>query len=170
MEELKKKLAIAEIIRIILTIFVLYLPIPLFYKIILVMLFDGFNYTIPKKLLKIDWIHPSNINYHIYDKIGDTICYIILLFYIINNKIFPKSYTNILIYLLIFRIIGTVLFILRKNRNYLFYFPNFFIEITLAFSFILKHYSLNNSLINLIIPLVVILKIIQEYVMHYNKN
>ena len=35
MEELKKKLAIAEIIRIILTIFVLYLPIPLFYKIIL---------------------------------------------------------------------------------------------------------------------------------------
>tara|TARA_X000000950_G_scaffold285852_1_gene392925 strand:- start:198 stop:707 length:510 start_codon:yes stop_codon:yes gene_type:complete len=169
MEELKKNLAMAEIIRIILTIFVLYyLPIPLFYKIILVMLFEGFDYTIPKKLLKIDWIDSSNINYHIYDKIGDKICYSILLLYIIQNKIFPKSYSNILIYLLIFRIIGTVLFILKKNRDYLFYFPNFFLEITLAFSG-LKHFVLNNSIRNLIIPIIITLKIIQEYFMHYNK-
>ena len=169
MEELKKNLAMAEIIRIILTIFVLYyLPIPLFYKIILVMLFEGFDYTIPKKLLKIDWIDSSNINYHIYDKIGDKICYSILLLYIIQNKILPKSYSNILIYLLIFRIIGTVLFILKKNRDYLFYFPNFFLEITLAFSG-LKHFVLNNSITNLIIPIIITLKIIQEYFMHYNK-
>ena len=169
MEELKKNLAIAEIIRIILTIFVLYyLPIPLFYKIILIILLEEFDYTIPKKLLKIDWFDSSNINYHIYDKIGDKICYSILLLYIIQNKIFSKSYNNILICLLIFRIIGTILFILKKNRHYLFYFPNFFLEITLAFSG-LKHFALNNSVRNLMIPIIVPLKIIHEYFMHYNK-
>ena len=154
------------LLRIIVSVVILFtFPIPLFYKIILIMMSDSLDHGIPRMIYS-NWISGKTLTYQINDKITDTITYIILLCYILTTSNITISQKKILITLLIFRIIGTVLFILKKDRKYLFYFPNFFLEISLAMVGI-NHFSLKNQASNIVILLVIIYKIIQEYILHY---
>lgn len=169
---LKTKFYISCLLRILITIFVLFFTnINLFMKIILIIFSDTLDSDIPKFLFN-KWICTksskcNNLYYQRLDKIIDSICYIILLYYIISINIFSNDINKFLIFLLIFRLIGVILFLFNNNRKFLFYFPNFFLEISLAYSLI-NYYDLYN-IENIIIIIVIIYKVIQEYFMHFLK-
>ena len=128
-----QKLYYSQLLRIVLTLVILYLPIPLFIKIILITLSDLIDCAQIYHSF-FDWVDCKSDIYQRSDKITDSICYILLLLYILKTNELSTRYKYILTGLLIFRLIGTFLFISTNNRKYLFYFPNFFIEIAL-FSF-----------------------------------
>ena len=169
----RKILLTAEFIRIISTIVILYfINIPIYIKIILIMLFDKldcshltFPYTGPllttnTNICKTDFYQKS-------DKITDSICYIILFFYITTNNILPNSVNYILFVLLVFRLIGTYIFLTKNKRKYLVYFPNFYLDITLALSIIIT-YPILNQYKTYIIVFVIVCKILTELYLHGN--
>ena len=177
----KEKLYLSQFIRIITTILILYfLNIPIFMKILLIMLIDFIDCDIPRFLFgPKNW---TNCNANIYqksdkitdniyqksDKITDTICYTLLLFYILNNGGMSTNYNYFIIILFIYRLIGTSLFLIKNNRKYLFYFPNFFLEICLGLMVINYFSNLKNFKV-IIILIIIIYKIILEYYLHFHK-
>ena len=64
---------------------------------------------------------------------------------------------------------GTYLFIKNKDRKYLFYFPNFYLEIVIGL-FAIKHFSFLKNYKSLIIIIILLFKIVCEYFHHYNSN
>lgn len=100
------------------------------------------------------------------DKMTDAVCYIILMIYIIHHKLLLNSDIALLLGLLIFRLIGIVLFLQNNNRKYLFYFPNFFLDISLGL-FIIQYFSLFKYKIIILLGICVY-KVIHEYIQHYN--
>ena len=164
------KLFLSICIRIILTIIILYtLNIPIFCKILLIILIDVIDCNIPCFLFGPEnWIDCNANIYQMSDKITDTICYILLLFYILKNGNMTTNYNNLIILLFIYRLIGTFLFLIKKNRKYLFYFPNFFLEICLGLM-IIKYYPILEKFRKIIIIIIIIYKIITEYYLHIYK-
>jgi hypothetical protein len=79
------------------------------------------------------------------------------------------NYNNLIILLFIYRLIGLYLFLINNNRVYLFYFPNFFLEICLGLM-IINYYPILDNFKIIIILFIIILKIIQEYYLHIYKN
>jgi hypothetical protein len=164
-----QKLYIAQIFRVILTLFILYgLNISFFYKIILIMLSDLLDRDIPNIFFS-NWISGTSNTYQRIDKITDSICYLILLIFLINCNFISIGWKIILITLFLFRTLGVSLFLKNNDRKYLFYFPNFFLEITLAISAI-NEFSGLHKYTNLILACVVIYKIFTEYIHHYMRN
>lgn len=164
-----QKLYIAQIFRVILTLFILYgLNISFFYKIILIMLSDLLDRDIPNIFFS-NWISGTSNTYQRIDKITDSICYLILLIFLINCNFISIGWKIILITLFLFRTFGVSLFLKNNDRKYLFYFPNFFLEITLAISAI-NEFSGLHKYTNLIVACVVIYKIFTEYIHHYMRN
>ena len=102
------------------------------------------------------------------DKITDTICYALLLLYILKNANLSTNYNNLIILLFIYRLIGLYLFLINSNRVYLFYFPNFFLEICLGLM-IIDYYPILDNFKIIIILFIIVLKIIQEYFLHVYK-
>ena len=74
-----------------------------------------------------------------------------------------------IILLLIYRLIGVYLFITKHNKKYLFYFPNFFLEISLSLMFI-NQFSILEKFKIIIIIIIIIFKLIQEYYLHIYKS
>ena len=167
----KQTLFISQIIRIISTIIILYtLNIPIFIKILLIIFTDLFDCGIPRLLFKFDkWIDCSKYIYQKTDKITDSICYILLLFYILKNANMNIYHNYFIILLLIYRLIGVYLFITKHNKKYLFYFPNFFLEISLSLMFI-NQFSILEKFKIIIIIITIIFKLIQEYYLHIYKS
>ena len=165
-------LIISSIIRISATYLVLYfLHIPSYLKVILFWFIDLIDCDIPRLLnLYKNKKFCDTTEYQITDKITDSLCYIMLLNYIFQNNLLNKKEINVIFWLLLYRLIGVLIFLKKKNRQILFYFPNFFLEITLALLFI-KESNIKNltNYKTIIIGIVLILKIIQEYILHYNK-
>lgn len=163
------KLFMSQLTRIIFTIIILYkLPIPLFAKIILLMT-DSIDCGIPHKLFGkwIDCGFNSDI-YQLSDKITDSICYIMLLFYILGNENFVSDYNNLIVCLLVFRLIGIYFFLTRNDRKYLFYFPNYFLEMCLGLSLI-KHFPVLQKFKQTMFIIIIIYKIMLEYNLHVNR-
>ena len=169
------RLFVSQSMRILLTTGLLFLVrIPLVYKIIGIILLDTLDCDIPN-ILFTNWINcksnksnkiDKTIYYQKKDKFIDTICHTLLLLYILNNKVFGNRFTIIIVLLYLYRLIGTYIFLKKENRKYLFYFPNFFLEITLGFSMInyipfLKKYTF------IILLSIIIFKILLEYNLHY---
>lgn len=161
-----QKLYIAQFFRVAVTVFILYgLDISLFYKIIFIMLSDLLDRDIPNIFFS-NWISGTSNTYQYVDKITDSICYLILLIFLINCNFISRGWKIILTTLFLFRTFGVSLFLKNNDRKYLFYFPNFFLEITLALSAI-NEFSALQQYTNLIIACVVIYKIVTEYIHHY---
>jgi hypothetical protein len=161
-----QKLYIAQFFRVAVTVFILYgLDISLFYKIIFIMLSDLLDRDIPN-IFFYNWISGTSNTYQYVDKITDSICYLILLIFLINCNFISRGWKIILTTLFLFRTFGVSLFLKNNDRKYLFYFPNFFLEITLALSAI-NEFSGLQQYTNLIIACVVIYKIVTEYIHHY---
>jgi hypothetical protein len=166
----KRMFYFSECIRIIATIIILYtLNIPIFMKILLIMITDFIDCDVPRFFLgSKNWIDCNSNIYQISDKITDTICYTLLLFYILKNGGMNNNYNYLIVLLFIYRLIGIYLFFIKKNRKYLFYFPNFFLEICLGLMVINYFPNLKNFNV-IIISIVIIYKIILEYYLHFHE-
>ena len=166
----KSLLFISAFIRIIATIIILYsLNIPIFVKILLIMATDFIDCDIPRYIFGYkNWVNCSKNLYQKTDKITDTICYALLLIYILKNGNLSTNYTNLIILLFIYRLIGLYLFLISSNRLYLFYFPNFFLEICLGLMIINYYPILKNYEITIIL-FIILYKIVQEYILHVHK-
>ena len=114
-----------------------------------------------------NWVNCSKNLYQKTDKITDTICYALLLIYILKNGNLSTNYTNLIILLFIYRLIGLYLFLISSNRLYLFYFPNF-LEICLGLMIINYYPILKNYEITIIL-FIILYKIVQEYFLHVHK-
>ena len=162
------KLFMSECVRIIFTIVILYkLEIPLFAKIILLMLTDLFDCDIPQILFN-KWTNCESKIYQLSDKITDSICYIMLLFYILGNENFVSDYNNLITCLLVFRLIGIYFFLTKNDRKYLFYFPNYFLEMCLGLSLI-KHFPVLQKFKQTMFIIIIIYKIMVEYNLHFHR-
>jgi hypothetical protein len=132
------------------------------------MLTDSIDCDIPRFLFN-SWIkcqYPNNDTYQKLDKITDIICYTILLFYLINNGGLFSNYNYLIILLFIYRVIGTIFFLISNNRKYLFYFPNFFLEICLLLM-IIKYFPILKKYTPSLFFCIIVYKILLEYFMHY---
>ena len=162
----KWKLLIAECIRVTATIIILYrVNIPIYLKIILIMLSDKLDCEVLRLFMEPECDEKPNEVYQKWDKITDIICYTILLFYILNNGGLSSNYNYLIIVLFIFRLIGTYLFLIKNDRKYLFYFPNFFLEICVGLM-VIQYYPKLKKCENFIMIYIIIYKIIEEYYRH----
>jgi len=158
----------SEITRIIATIVILYtLKIPIFYKILLIMLLDkldcshmSYPYTGP--MFSKDTSICKTLKYQKYDKIADTICYALILIYILEYDCTNK---HLLIALFMYRLLGTCLFLNTDDKKYLIYFPNFFLETSLALM-ALKNFPGIKPFKQQIFIIVFAFKILQENYLH----
>tara|TARA_B100000900_G_C20324350_1_gene611569 strand:- start:25 stop:555 length:531 start_codon:yes stop_codon:yes gene_type:complete len=164
-------LFLLQCIRVITTIIILYiLNIPIFLKILLIILTDLLDCDIPRLLFgSKKWLDCNESTYQKSDKITDTICYTLLLFYILENGGMSTNYNYLIILLFIYRLIGVYLFLIKNNRKYLFYFPNFFLEICLGLM-VIHYYPILKKFKPFIILIIIIFKILQEYFLHVYKD
>ena len=168
----KEKVLVSEIIRIMATIIILYtLNIPIFCKILLIILFDKIDcshmsYPFTGPLFSKNTNICNTLYYQKSDKITDTICYALLLFYILNNGHMSTNYNYLIILLFIYRLVGTTLFLIKNDKKYLFYFPNFFLEICLGLM-VINYFPMLKRFIEIIILIIIIYKIIVEYYLHF---
>lgn len=167
----KRRLLVSEGVRIILTIFVLYvLNIPIFLKILLIMVFDKLDcshmsYPFTGPLFSNNVEICKTMEYQKSDKITDSICYIILWIYLLNHGGLAIHYNYLISYLLVYRLLGTYLFLTNNDRNFLFYFPNFFLEISLGLM-VMNQFPILQNFERIIILTIIISKIIVEYYLH----
>jgi hypothetical protein len=163
-------LYLSEITRILFVIVVLfYTELPLFIKIILIMISDLFDCGLFKSRYG-DKDFCKKEDYQVMDKIIDMVGYFLLLFYMIYNQSINSGLTNLLIILLLYRTVGFILFITTKNSQYLILFPNFFIEFALIFVFFNDYIKLptNQYTLSLLIVsgIIIIYKFMLEDYLH----
>lgn len=156
---------IFSILRILLSIVLIFSNINILYKFIGILILDYIdgnrfydNYIYSKELVKTPL-------YQYQDKLNDTFIYIILFLYILFNKEFNDNQTVLIGILLVFRIIGTLSFLDTLNRKYLFYFPNFFVDIGLLYS-ITNYFKITSWNSVAFIP-TIIFTLVREYIHHY---
>lgn len=164
-----QNLFISQGFRVFFTLFVLFLiHIPLFFKVILIMISDFFDNCIPLRIMFPDWIDPNTEMYQISDKITDLLTYYILFIYLFRSQYLERKENLILFLLLLYRSIGEIIFFITKERKFLIFFPNFFLEV--SFMFIgMKYVNLSKKYLPFFIILIIIWKIIQEYYLHIYK-
>jgi hypothetical protein len=164
---------LATIIRLTLSYFTLfYVNIRIEYKIILFYLYDFLDCDIPKYVsFNSNNAFCKTLEYQFTDKITDTITYLMLYYYLLKNSILNSNELKLVKILLIFRIVGVVLFILTSNESLLFLFANYFLEVTFLL-ILLKNIKIKSKTKNLLLILLIFpLKLIQEYLMHiWKKN
>lgn len=159
---------ISEGLRIFFTFFVLFiLHIPIFYKIILIIISDSIDCGLSKIFFN-DWVDPNTNLYQISDKITDLVTYLILFFYILRVKYLDKKRNVVLFFLLFYRIVGEILFFSTRHRFFLLLFPNFFLETLFVFVG-MKHFEISESYLPCFAILIVFWKLIQEYYLHIYK-
>lgn len=106
----------------------------------------------------------SPLVYHIWDKYVDLFVFIVMLFSSVSYGVF-----NLLLILLLYRLIGQIIFWKTKNDRYLLAFPNMF-EVVWLWAVVGKQINLTQKLnniqyVNLLIILIV-LKEFQELLVH----
>jgi hypothetical protein len=165
----KQNLFISEGLRLFATIFILFiLHIPLFYKILLIILTDSFDCGLPNLFFQ-DWIDCNTNLYQFLDKTVDLISYIILFSHVVYIKHLEKDKNLILGFLLFYRTIGEICFFVFENRLFLLFFPNFFLETLLIFVG-MKYFKISNVYLPCFMFLMILWKFFQEYYIHIHKN
>tara|TARA_B100001093_G_scaffold345662_1_gene330341 strand:- start:1595 stop:2107 length:513 start_codon:yes stop_codon:yes gene_type:complete len=114
----------SKIARVASVLAILYgIPIPLAYKIVLVMMTDALDHQMQ--------FDGDMMEYDINDKISDILGYGILLYYILSHGGLPKRYNTALVVTFVYRLVGQILFHRTRDRRYLTFFPNIFILLSL---------------------------------------
>ena len=170
LQDSTKMLLVSECIRTAVTIIILFvINVPVFLKIVLMMMADSIDCTrIHSWLVSENWIDCNSMTYQKTDKVTDTICYVLLLVYLLNKSGISNNYSYLIVLLFIYRTIGVCMFLISENRNYLFYFPNFFLEVSLGLA--LAHYfKYLRPFKGYLLAGIVTFKIAQEYYMHVHK-
>jgi hypothetical protein len=161
----KKLFVIFSIARIFLSILLIISDTHMVYKFIGLFILDSLDgnrfydkYIYSKALVK-------SPLYQYQDKLNDTFIYIILFLYILLGREFAESQKAILGLLLLYRIIGTLLFLETLDRRYLFYFPNLFYDMGLVYS-ITNYFNLSDWNNVALIP-TLLYSLTHEYFHHY---
>ena len=164
-----ENLFISQGFRVFFTLFVLLLiHIPLFFKVVIITISDFFDNSIPLRKVFPDWIDPNTEMYQISDKMTDLVTYYILLIYLFRSQYLERKENLVLFVLLFYRSIGEIVFFITKERYFLIFFPNFFLEI--CFIFIgMKYFNLSKKYLSFFIILIILWKITQEYYLHIYK-
>ena len=162
----------SHIVRIVISFLILFfLNVSLFYKYLLVNFMDFIDSrprnsnTLLYPFMSNSEYDPNDINYQIKDKIIDSIISFILLVYLLQKNYLQKKQNDILIFLFVFRMIGIYLFFQKKDRSFLIYFPNFFMEIMLLFIAI-KEFSIDVKYLPSFVLFTLLLKLLQEMYLH----
>ena len=162
-------LRIASIARIVLTIIILYvIKAPPYVKVILIIMTDFIDCSMIHHILNI-YKNKQFCKIQVYqmtDKITDILSYILMFNYIYQNNLLNSTELYFIFGLLLFRILGTGLYLKTQNEKLLLYFPNFYLEITLLLLFIKKFNRFQQYKSELLIC-VSLIKIYQEYYLHY---
>ena len=162
-----KQLITNQIVRVILNLFVLFgTSIPLFMKILFIMVTDFLDILIPYPL-------PDNVfdEYEEYDKIGDMTIYTALWIYYlkyVQSPIVLKIYITLLF---IYRWMGYLIYLENKDRKIFVFFPNAFLESLFIISFLeyLGYpYPKYFYFYVVLLFLVIVFKIVQEMYIHTN--
>lgn len=166
---IEQQFFISEGLRVFLSIFILLvLCMPVFYKVLLVMITDSIDCGISKFFFD-DWVDPNTHLYQISDKMTDVITYLILLAYIIHIEYLDDKKNNFLILLLSYRLIGEILYFSTKERYFLLFFPNFFLE-TLLVLVGVKHFKVDEYYLPFFAICIFLWKLLQEYYLHVYKQ
>ena len=139
----------------------------------MVSLIDLVDCHIPRVILPyisnekwIDCSRYTKSSYNYIDKFFDLVCYFFILLYLCSHNKLSVNEKRFIIGLYLFRIVGTVLFWVERNRRYLFYFPNFFLEFSLGFM-IVKRFVWLKKYLPIFFICIAIFKLMQEYSLHY---
>jgi hypothetical protein len=165
---------LSNLIRFFISLFILFYVknLSILHKVVLVYMMDFLD-SVPRK--HNPFFHminssqdPNEKNYQVNDKVTDSILSFILLKYISDQKILHTNTLFFLKILLLLRLIGVFLFLkYNGERQFLIFFPNFFIEFLLVF-IILKQFSfkIKTIYLNLILLFVFSVKVLQEIYLH----
>lgn len=140
---------------------ILYLPISIGYKVILILLSDILDCNVVKLVKYFNNLQPDDsyckhFLYQISDKLLDSISYLII-YHLLK---LPKIY----LFLICYRLVGVGLFYITLNSQYLIFFPDLFKEL-LAYQYLFKNIDSG-------VFIVVFLKVLFEIFWHnmVNKN
>ena len=166
----ERMLLVSECVRIAVTIVILCITnVPVFLKIVLIMVADSIDCTrVHSWLVSENWIDCNSMTYQKTDKVTDTICYMLLLVYLLNNGRMSINYSYLIILLFIYRTVGVYMFLISEDRSYLFYFPNFFLEITLGLA-LTDYFKYLKPFKGIFLVGILLHKVAQEYYMHVYK-
>lgn len=160
------------LIRLFLTFFILqFIKLPLFYKLILIILTDLLDSKPhPKNPLYRSCPieqdnHTNDFLYQISDKIADLFSYYMILLYLYHVNFLPKKKIQLLFQSLLFRTIGVICFIFTEERSFLFFFPNLFLEFCLFF-LAQKRFQFGKRREFLYYVVIFVWKFLQEYYLH----
>jgi len=177
------KLSIFSIIRIIFIILILfYTKLPILLKLILVWpisdtlefcdpTFEIFSHT------KYNFYNSKNMYsekiYQTFDKISDTFGNTFILYYIYSKKLVNIKDLSILLFFYIYRIIGTIIYFITRNRKVFILFPDInslLVLIIFTLKYFYKEYTdLSNFKYKyLVIILLLLFKLYQEINLHGN--
>lgn len=169
-ETIYAKLFWDQLLRISICALILFgMDAPLFFKIILIIIFDYIDFRVPYYVDIEESVDIFEL-YQQYDKIGDMTIYTLLWIYYLKNvpsPLFLKVYISILFF---YRMIGFIVYLITKNRNSFVYFPNFFLESLFAISLLQTlgySYPQYFDLYVIVLFLVIMFKIYQEFDIHY---
>ncbi len=139
-------LNVSSVLRILITYLILYCTnISPYLKIIFIMISDFIDIDIPRMLgLYNNKYIGRTLKYQMTDKIIDTIVYSLLLIYTLNQNYLSINEKYILIGLFIYRLVGVIMFIKIKDRQYLYHYQNFYLEIMQAFYIFNQFFMLIN--------------------------
>lgn len=168
----KNFLLITSILRIILSIFILfYTSFPPYLKVLSVILLDfidcntGFWFNIYPQF----YFCKTSL-YQNTDKMVDLISYLLIFLYVFSCKFFSDRVNLIILLVFSYRLVGMYLFERYRDRKYLILFPNFGPELVLILLVFLAFPGVfeDNWLKMVVIMLFVMWKIINELAIHYD--
>jgi hypothetical protein len=151
-------------IRLIIQLLIFYSNINPITKIILIFIVDNVDsevYRLKHKDVKLRLVN----EYQIVDKINDIIGYILCHYIIYKNNLISPEKFKLLTYLLIYRIIGSIIIYKTKNRALFLLFVDLYKEVFLLFYFIK-----NKKLFYFLLIAVFFLKLYVEYSFHYKSH
>lgn len=179
------RLSIFSFIRTIVVIFILfYTNLPTLLKLVLAWpIADALEFCKPNLGIfshsKYNFYNSKNMCkhkfYHVYDKISDTITITLIIYYIYSNNLVNSKDLSIILFFYIYRIIGTIIYLLIRNRKVFLLFPDinsFLVLIIFTLKYFYKDYTdlLNFKYRYLVIILLLLFKFCQELIMHGISN
>jgi hypothetical protein len=179
------RLSIFSFIRTIVVIFILfYTNLPTLLKLVLAWpIADALEFCSPTHGIfshnKYNFYNSKNMCeekiYQVFDKPSDTITITLIIYYIYSNNLVNSKDLSILLFFYIYRIIGTIIYLLIRNRKVFIFFPDInslLVLIIFTLKYFYKDYTdlLNFKYRYLVIILLLLFKFCQELIMHGISN
>jgi len=160
-------LLLSEIVRVSLAyVVIFYSGIPFVAKVLLVYVLDSFDCSLSLYGKQ----NCFNIEYIVYDKIGDTLTYGFVLKKYLELSTDSERIKRYVTLLYLWRVIGTLLFLATKDKMMFVYFPNIFFESVVLLTVAQSVNFKDSNTIVYLLSLVALGKIGFEYFFHIKRG